>query len=290
MFRSCARASRRPAGIFIAAVNPYRQLDANYAGYLDLIAGQIAASITNAEAFEEERKRAEALSELDRAKTAFFSNVSHELRTPLTLILGPIEDALTSETAPTPATLEMLHRNAVRLLKMVNGLLDFVRIEAGRLHASYQQTDLSQLTAQFASVFRSAVERAGLQLVVECRPLPEPVYVDREMWEKVVLNLLSNALKSTFEGRIEVSISTDGTAALLTVADTGTGIPESELPHLFERFRRVEGARRRTHEGSGIGLALVKELVDMHGGTITVESELNRGTAFRVRSHSDRSI
>ncbi len=277
------KGQQAPAGIFIAAVNPYRQLDASYAGYLDLIAGQIAASITNAEAFEEEKKRAEALSELDRAKTAFFSNVSHELRTPLTLILGPIEDALTSETAPTPATLEMLHRNALRLLKMVNGLLDFVRIEAGRLHASYQPTDLSQLTAQLASVFRSAVERAGLQLVVECPPLPEPVYVDREMWEKVVLNLLSNALKSTFEGRIEVSISTDGTAALLTVADTGTGIPESELRHLFERFRRVEGARRRTHEGSGIGLALVKELIEMHGGTITVESELNRGTAFRVR-------
>ena len=104
----------------------------------------------------------------------------------------------------------MLHRNALRLLKMVNGLLDFVRIEAGRLHASYEPTDLSLLTAQLASVFRSAVERAGLELIVECPPLPEPVYVDREMWEKIVLNLLSNALKSTFDGEIRVSISTDG--------------------------------------------------------------------------------
>ncbi len=272
-----------PAGIFIAAVNPYRQLDANYAGYLDLIAGQIAASITNAEAFEEEKQRAEALADLDRAKTAFFSNISHELRTPLTLILGPIEDALTSQTTPSWPAIELLHRNALRLLKLVNGLLDFVRIEAGRQHASYQPTDLSVLTAQLASVFRSAVEAAGLQLVVDCPPLPEPVFVDREMWEKIVLNLLSNALKSTFDGHIAVSISLEGNDAVLKVTDSGTGIAESEIPHLFERFRRVEGARRRTHEGSGIGLALIKELIEMHGGTITVESVLARGTTFTVR-------
>jgi signal transduction histidine kinase len=277
------RGQSTPAGVFIAALNPYRQLDASYAGFLDLIAGQIAASITNAEAYETEKKRAEALAELDRAKTSFFSNVSHELRTPLTLILGPIEDALTSQAPPTPASLEMLHRNALRLLKMVNGLLDFVRIEAGRLHAVYEPTDLSLLTAQLASVFRSAVERAGLQFIVECPPLPEPVYVDREMWEKIVLNLLSNALKSTFDGEIRVALSTDRIAAELKVSDTGTGIPEQDLPHLFERFRRVEGAVRRSHEGTGIGLALVKELVEMHGGTIAVESTQAIGTTFTVR-------
>jgi signal transduction histidine kinase len=271
-----------PAGVFIAGINPYRQLNASYEGFLDLIAGQIASSIANAEAFEEEKQRAESLTELDRAKTSFFSNVSHELRTPLTLILGPIEDALTSQTPPSPASMDMLHRNALRLLKMVNGLLDFVRIEAGRLHASYEPTDLSVLTAQLASVFRSAVERAGLELIVECPPLPEPVYVDREMWEKIVLNLLSNALKSTFDGELRVAIATRGNSAQLTIADTGTGIPENELPHLFERFRRVEGARRRSHEGSGIGLALVKELVDMHGGTIDVQSTEAIGTAFTV--------
>jgi His Kinase A (phospho-acceptor) domain len=171
-----------PAGIFITGVNPYRQLDASYAGYLELIAGQIAASITSAEAFELEKTRAEALAELDRAKTSFFSNVSHELRTPLTLILGPIEDALTSQKPPTRAGMEMLHRNALRLLKMVNGLLDFVRIEAGRLRASYEPTDLSLLTAQLASVFRSAVERAGLRYIVECAPLPEPAWKHNSRW------------------------------------------------------------------------------------------------------------
>ncbi len=276
------RGQDSPAGVFIAALNPYRQLDANYAGFVDLIAGQIAAAIANAEAYEQERMRAEALAELDRAKTAFFSNVSHELRTPLTLILGPIEDAITGQAPPSGAMLEMLHRNALRLLKLVNGLLDFVRIEAGRLQACYQPTDLSSFTAQLASVFHSAVDRAGLKLIIECPPLPEPVYLDREMWEKVVLNLLSNALKSTFEGEIRVGISTDQSAAMLTIADTGTGISEVDIPRLFERFHRVEGARRRSHEGSGIGLALVKELVEMHGGSIKVESRIGIGTVFTV--------
>jgi PAS domain S-box-containing protein len=271
-----------PAGVFIAALNRYRQLDASYADFLDLVAGQIAASITNAEAHEEERKRAESLAELDRAKTAFFSNVSHELRTPLTLILGPLEDALTNQSPPSTASLEMLHRNALRLLKLVNGLLEFVRIEAGRLRASYEATDLSLLTAQLASVFRSAVERAGLRLVVDCPPLPEMVFVDREMWEKIVLNLLSNALKSTFEGEIRVAVRSTNTEAQLSVMDTGTGISESDLPKLFQRFQRVDGARRRSHEGSGIGLALVQELVELHGGSIRVESELDKGTTFTI--------
>jgi len=276
------RGQDKPLGVFIAAINPYRQFDSSYAGFLDLAAGQISASITNADAYEAEKRRAEELADLDRAKTAFFSNISHELRTPLTLILGPVEDALLNETTPSVESLQMLHRNALRLLKLVNGVLDFVRIEVGRMQATYQPTDLSLLTAQLASVFRSAVERAGLKLVIECPPLPEPVYVDRDMWEKIVLNLLSNALKATFDGEIRVSISAEENGALLTIHDTGTGIPEEELQNLFERFRRIEGARRRSHEGSGIGLALVHELVTMHGGAIEVRSKLGDGTDFKV--------
>ncbi len=276
------RGQDKPAGVFIAALNPYRQFDASYSGFLDLAVGQISASITNAEAYETEKRRAEELTALDRAKTAFFSNVSHELRTPLTLILGPVEDALLAGDLPSNESLEMLHRNALRLLKLVNGLLDFVRIEVGRMEANYQATDLSLLTAQLASVFRSAIERAGLKLVIECPPLPEPVYVDREMWEKIVLNLLSNALKATFDGEIRVSIAADETGAILSIRDTGTGIAQEELTHLFERFRRIEGAQRRSHEGSGIGLALVHELVELHGGSIAVESKLGEGSAFKV--------
>jgi signal transduction histidine kinase/DNA-binding NarL/FixJ family response regulator len=276
------KGQEKPSGVFIAALNPYRQFDSSYAGFLELAAGQISASITNAEAYETEKRRAEELADLDRAKTAFFSNVSHELRTPLTLILGPIEDALLNETAPSVESLHMLHRNALRLLKLVNGVLDFVRIEVGRMQATYQPTDLSLLTAQLASVFRSAVERAGLKLVVDCPPLPEPVYVDRDMWEKIVLNLLSNALKATFDGEIRVSVSAEENGALLTIHDTGTGISEEDLSSLFERFRRIEGARRRSHEGSGIGLALVHELITMHGGTIEVQSKVGDGSEFKV--------
>jgi signal transduction histidine kinase len=276
------RGQDRPTGVFIAALNPYRQLNASYEGFLELVAGQIAAAIANAEAYEEERTRAAALAELDRAKTAFFSNISHELRTPLTLILGPVEDAINGRTSLSPEALDLLHRNALRLLKMVNGLLDFVRIEAGRLRAFYEPTDLSLLTAQLASVYRSAVERAGLELIVETPPLPEPVYVDREMWEKIVLNLLSNALKSTFGGEVRVNLSADGEYARLRVTDTGTGIPEGEVPRVFERFHRVESARRRSHDGTGIGLALAKELIEMHGGRIEVESTLGIGTTFTV--------
>ena len=272
----------KPLGMFISALNPYRDFNSSYNEFLDLLVGQIATAIANAGAYEEERRRAESLAELDRAKTAFFSNVSHELRTPLTLILGPIEDSLTEQEPPSASSVEMMHRNALRLLKLVNGLLDFVRIEAGRMKARYVLTDLSVLCAHIASVFRSAIERAGLRLVVECSPLPEPVYIDHELWEKIELNLLSNALKSTFEGEIRVSVSESGGMARFAVIDTGTGITEADQKHLFERFQRIEGAQRRSHEGSGIGLALVRELVDMHGGTIEVTSQIGRGTTFSI--------
>ncbi|WP_437914483.1 ATP-binding protein [Sorangium sp. So ce302] len=271
------------AGVLIVGLNPFRLFDDDYRGFLHLVAGQISASIANAQAYEEEKRRAEALAELDRAKTTFFSNVSHEFRTPLTLMLGPLEDALASaERSLSGADLETAHRNAVRLLKLVNALLDFSRIEAGRIQASYEPTDLSALTADLASAFRSAMERAGLAFEVDCPPLPEPIYVDHDMWEKIVLNLLSNALKFTFEGTVSIALRAHGDRADLTVRDTGTGIPDRELSHLFKRFHRVQGARSRTHEGSGIGLALVHELVRLHGGTIHVTSELSVGTSFTV--------
>lgn len=277
------------SGVLVAALNPYRVLDDSYEGFLSLVSGQITAAIANAQAYEEERRRAEALAELDRAKTTFFSNVSHEFRTPLTLMLGPLEELLANQAAagdsPSRTLAEIAHRNGVRLLKLVNSLLDFARIEAGRVRANYQPADLAAFTADLASSFRSATDKAGLRLMVNCPPLPEPVFVDRDMWEKVVLNLISNAFKFTFEGEIAVELepTRDGSMARLTVRDTGTGIPVKEMPRLFERFHRVEGARGRTHEGTGIGLALVQELVKLHGGNISVQSELGKGTAFTVQ-------
>ncbi|HEY8311601.1 MAG TPA: ATP-binding protein, partial [Gemmatimonadaceae bacterium] len=280
------------AGFFVAGINPHRRLDATYMGFINLIAGQIAASLANASAYEDERRRAEALAELDQAKTTFISNVSHGLRTPLTLMLGPTEDLMSGEVgAITPVQrdqLAMLHRNELRLLKLVNTLLDFSRIEAGRVQLSYQLTDLPHFTAELASSFRSAVERAGIKLIVNTPRLPadaQEAYVDREMWEKVTLNLLSNAFKHTFDGEIEVSLDAteDGRAVRLRVRDTGIGIAAEQLPRLFERFHRVPNAKSRTHEGTGIGLALVQELVRMHGGDVEVESAEGVGSTFTVQ-------
>ncbi|HEX6818552.1 MAG TPA: ATP-binding protein, partial [Ktedonobacterales bacterium] len=402
--------ARQPAGVLVAGVSSRLRFDDAYAGFFELVSGQIATAIANARAYEEERRRAEALASIDRAKTAFFSNVSHEFRTPLTLMLGPLADLLQpvagetangemparSETGEEQralppgarAELEVVQRNGLRLLKLVNTLLDFARIEAGRVQAVYEPTDLAAYTADLASSFRSLVEKAGMRLVVDCPALPEPVYVDRDMWEKIVLNLLSNAFKFTLRGSITVALhlipwpdedqldgrdksrpygdrpggqnparssaarrgkdegsyrtqgQTGGTSPAPTVGnkgssagaraaspvdgtpgrggarantpvgdgqegpavgarlaspsvdvgmvelevrDTGTGIPAAELPRLFERFHRVEGVRARTHEGSGIGLALVQELVHLHGGSIRAESVEGGGTTFFVR-------
>jgi signal transduction histidine kinase/CheY-like chemotaxis protein len=274
----------QPAGFLVAGLNPYRSFDESYGGFVRLIAGQIASSLANARAYEEERRRAEALAELDRAKTTFFSNVSHEFRTPLTLMLGPAEDALLDEdtSSVNRERAAVIHRNALRMLKLVNTMLDFSRIEAGRMQASYEPTELASFSAELASNFRSAIERAGLKLVVDTPPLPSRVYVDRDMWEKIMLNLLSNAFKHTFAGQITVRVYAKGRDAVLEVQDTGVGIPSEQLPRVFERFHRVSSARSRTHEGTGIGLALVQELVKLHGGTIQAESEVGKGTTMRV--------
>jgi signal transduction histidine kinase/DNA-binding response OmpR family regulator len=274
------------AALLVAGVSPRLRLDHLYRSFFDLVAAQIATSIANARAYEEERKRAEALAEIDRAKTAFFSNVSHEFRTPLTLMLGPIEDALNDGTHSLPERhqkrLDLAHRNSLRLLKLVNSLLDFARIEAGRIDANFEPTDLSKLTAGLASNFETATQKAGLELVIKCERLSRPVFVDRNMWEKIVLNLISNAFKFTFSGRIAVELKEDRDRAQLFVRDTGMGIPQHELPRLFERFHRVAGQKSRSFEGSGIGLALIHELVKLHGGSIEVESEVDRGTTFKV--------
>ena len=270
-------------GVLVVGLNRFRLFDGKYRDFLGLVVGQFTAAVANADAFEQERRRAEALTEIDRVKTHFFSNVSHEFRTPLTLMLGPLEESM-EEADAVPERfrerMKVVHRNGVRLLKLVNSLLDFSRIEAGRASANYEPTDLATLTADIASNFRSATERAGLDLQIDCPALPEPVYVDRDMWEKIVLNLLSNAFKFTFDGGIRVDLKVQGRTVELGVHDTGTGIPAAELPRLFERFHRIDGARGRSFEGSGIGLALVKELVDAHGGSLRVESLEGRGTDF----------
>ena len=275
----------RATGFLVCGLSPRRVVDADYRSFLELVASHIGTAVANARAHEEERRRAEALAELDRAKTTFFSNVSHEFRTPLTLMLGPLEEVLAAPAAHLThrrEDLALVHRNGLRLLRLVNTLLDFSRIEAGRVQASYEPVELAKLTSELASVFRAAIEAAGLRLIVECPPLSEAVWVDRDMWEKITLNLISNAFKFTFTGHIAVRLSEENSIAVLTIEDTGTGIPPHELPRLFDLFHRLEGARGRTHEGTGIGLALVQELVKLHGGTVRVESTLGAGSNFTV--------
>jgi PAS domain S-box-containing protein len=275
-----------PLGFLVAALNRHRRLDDGYRGFVELVAGHIAAGVGSARSYQAQQQRAEALAELDRAKTTFFSNISHEFRTPLTLILGPVDELrgrTTGVDEQARQELELIHRNGLRLAKLVNTLLDFSRIQAGRMRAQFGPVDLPAVTAELASVFRSAIDRAGLTFTVDCPPLDEPVYLDRDMWEKVVLNLLSNALKFTFEGAITVRVGRDDTDAIVTVTDTGIGVPAAEMPRLFERFHRIETSRGRSSEGSGIGLALVKELVGLHGGTITADSREGAGSTFTVR-------
>jgi PAS domain S-box-containing protein len=276
--------AHEPAGLMVVGISSRLKLDQLYLDFIELVRNRVATAIANARVYEEERRRAEALAEIDRAKTVFFSNVSHEFRTPLTLMLGPLEDLLVQSnlSGDDRERLELVQRNARRQLKLVNTLLDFSRIEAGRIEASYEPVDLAAYTVDLASVFRSAIENAGLKLIVNCPALDQLIYVDREMWEKIVLNLISNAFKFTFEGEIDVSLRRAGERVELAVRDTGVGIPAEELPHMFDRFHRVRGSQSRTHEGTGIGLALVQELVNLHGGNIEVSSQENIGTTFTV--------
>jgi PAS domain S-box-containing protein len=273
-------------GFLVAGIHPGRVFDDAYRQFVYRITEQITIGLASARAYEQERQRAEALAELDRAKTAFFSNVSHEFRTPLTLMLGPLEEVQKEASGRlSPERQELLvtvHRNGLRLLKLVNTLLDFSRIEAGRVQASYQPTDLAYFTTEIASAFDSAMKNAGLRFSVECLPIAEPVYVDRDMWEKIVLNLLSNAYKFTFAGEVALTLKPVDGAVELQVRDTGAGIPEEHLEHVFERFHSIQSTQARTYEGTGIGLALVQELVKLHGGSVRVKSAVGVGSTFTL--------
>ncbi|MEU8234145.1 SpoIIE family protein phosphatase [Actinoplanes sp. NPDC048967] len=274
----------QPVGVVLTGISPSRGLDETYRSFLQLLAQQVAVAVRNAQAYQQERERAEALAELDRVKTGFFTNVSHEFRTPLTLMLGPLADALADRDEPLPAgqreRVDTAWRNANRLLGLVNDLLTFSSLEAGRAGHAPRSLDLATWTAELAGVFRSAVERAGLRLVVDCPPLPRPVAVDPGNWEKIVTNLISNALKFTFVGEIRVTLAAE--RIRLRVTDTGIGIDAAELPRLFDRFHRVQGVRSRSHEGTGIGLAMVRELSRLQGGDVRAESTPGEGTTFTV--------
>ena len=271
-------------GVLVMGTNPMRAAG-DGPKLARAVAARLTTAIANAKVKQQERKRVEALAELDRAKTLFLSDVSHEFRTPLTLLLSPIDEVLARNTLAggDRELLQTSRRAATRLLKLVQSLLDFSRAEAGRMQVAFEPTDLGTLTADLASLFRSTFERAKIQLVVDSPPLAEPVYVDRDMWEKIVLNLLSNAFKFTLAGEVSVRLGMQPEWVVLEVRDTGSGIAADDLPHVFERFRRGRTERARSAEGSGIGLSLVQELVKLHRGDIALASEVDRGTTFTVR-------
>lgn len=280
---------QEPGAVLVLGLNCCRPLDAQYRGFCRLLADQVSAAITAARAYEDERRRAEALAELDRAKSAFLANVSHEFRTPLTLLLGPLEDELASAgtSAAGRERLEMARRNGQRLLRLVNSLLDFSRIEAGKAALQPAVLDVGALTAGVASSFADVCRLAGIALVTDCRPAW--VEVDPGMWETIVLNLVSNAVKHTTAGTITVRIGPDDHGGVtLTVTDTGCGIPAADLPRLFDRFYRAASTPGRSAEGSGIGLALVKSQAEMHGGTVAIDSTPGAGTTVTVRLPRDR--
>jgi signal transduction histidine kinase len=223
-----AAGASQGAGVLVAGLSPYRLFDTSYSDFLELIGRQLSASLSTAQAYEGERRRAEALAELDHAKTVFFSNISHEFRTPLTLMLGPLDDLLGSGGAVESGArqrLEVVRRNALRLLRMVNTVLDFSRAGADGASRTFRPVDLAALTREITSHFEPLLAREGIVLACDLEPLPHPVYVDPEAWEKVVLNLLSNAFKFTLRGEIRVTLTAAGETARLDVADTGTGIP-----------------------------------------------------------------
>ena len=278
-------AIKEPYGVLFVGANPFQLLDEKYRSFFSLVADQVSTSLTQVNVLDEERKRVAALAEIDKAKTIFFTNISHEFRTPLTLMLGSLEEFLNKPGVGSDAdkkTLETTHRNALRLLRLVNNLLDFSRLEAGRSRAQFQLTDIVQLTNDIASNFRAVAEAAGLKFTILADTINQPVYIDKEMWEKIVLNLLSNAFKYTLNGGIDIRLSAIKDQVIFKVKDTGVGIPESELPKMFQRFHRVENITGRSFEGTGIGLSLVKELVQLHGGEIGVTSKVGKGSEFTV--------
>jgi signal transduction histidine kinase/CheY-like chemotaxis protein/anti-sigma regulatory factor (Ser/Thr protein kinase) len=290
------------AGALVVGTNPRCPLDEQYLGFCQLLADQLSSALASVGSHEQQRQRADALAELDRAKTAFLTNVSHEFRTPLTLLLGPLEDALSDVGSQTVLAerLRMARRNAGRLLRLVDSLLQFSRVEAGRATTELVCTDVGALTSQIASSFTELCERAGLELVLDCRRALADV--DQDMWETIMLNVISNAVKYTLSGSITVTVHSGDNPSgedaghagarrgragrsgqvLVSVRDTGVGISQADLKRLGERFFRADTARGRSVGGTGIGLSLVRGLVELQQGSMQISSELDRGTTVAI--------
>ena len=276
--------TRKPMGVLVIGVNPYWRPDDAYTAFAAMASRQLGVMITDAVSYQNERKRQQALAELDRARTEFFQNVSHELRAPLTMLLTPLHDILDEPGVVLPAaardTVESSIRAADRLQRVVEALLDTSRVESGALVPDREDIDLTSVTAELVEGHRPATE-GRLNLRVDLPTGPLRAYVDRTMWTAIVNNLVNNALKFTPVGEVVVSLSGDNIQVVLTVADTGVGIAREEQAQIFERFHRASNGDQQP--GSGIGLSLVAEMTAAHGGSIEVDSEPGVGSQFVVR-------
>jgi signal transduction histidine kinase len=231
--------------------------------------------------------RNRALTELDRLKSEFFANISHELRTPLTLILSPVQELLQpSHHLPDAvrSLLRIVESNAQRLLRLVNDLLQIIRLEEGKEHLQLTPLELNGFIAAITNSMTHFAQSKKLSLDMAIAPEPMYTHADPRALEKVIYNLLSNAIKFTNPGgRIVVTTSFSPAEAIITVTDTGIGISAENLPYVFDRFRQVDGSSTRVHQGTGLGLALVKDITERHGGQVSVHSEFGSGTTFCVR-------
>jgi signal transduction histidine kinase/DNA-binding response OmpR family regulator len=246
------------------------------------VAAQAAIAVQQSRLYQTTRQQAEQLLELDRQKTEFFQNVSHEFRTPLTLTIGPLESAVAQEQGLSYDQSVIALRNSRRLLRLVNQLLDLQRLDAGRMQPHFCPCNLLEFVSHIVDSFQPYCEKKQIHLTTVLQDCPL-VYLDVEKFDKVLYNLLSNAIKFTATGgKIHVTLAPEQKCCLITVQDTGIGIRADQLPHLFERFRQADGSASRSHEGSGLGLALVKELVELHGGHVTVASTYGHGTQFTI--------
>ncbi|MGL4378858.1 MAG: response regulator [Microcoleaceae cyanobacterium] len=249
------------------------------------VATQASIAVLQSRLYQTTRQQAEKLLEADRLKTEFFQNISHEFRTPLTLMLGPLETACNRKgSLPLDQTVIAL-RNARRLLRLVNQLLDLQKLDAGRMQPSFRPCDLVGFCRSIVESFSPYCEKKGISLMTHLKDCP-PLFLDVERFDKVIYNLLSNAVKFTPPGgSITLSVESIGSHCLLQVKDTGIGIRQDQIPYLFERFRQAEGSASRSYEGTGLGLALVKELVELHHGQISVDSTYKKGTTFTIWLH-----
>lgn len=242
------------------------------------------------ESIVEERTRELAiantqLKSLDELKSQFIANISHELRTPLTLSLGPLETLLQREHPPqTRDYLDTIYRNQLRLTKLISDLLDFTKLEAGKVELQFTRENVKHIVQELANTLKAATEHRHIRFEVELPEYPVWLYIDQDKFEKITMNLLSNAFKFTPDGGvIKIQLQAQENQVVLTVQDTGPGIPQEKISTIFDRFSQVDASQKRHYGGTGLGLAMVREYTEMHGGHVQVESQLGAGSTFSVR-------